>query len=209
MNPVDLTPEVGATGVYTLSPPFDTKIITDVIYTCIAVREFTDLTAVGMDPKDLYYADVLTTDPTRYETDIEKGVCIVTLQSVSGDIVYVPSSFIKSFPKAGGVAYTTVALAISLSAIPKSTDLTFLKQQMRDIVTNTIGVTSDVKTLTLSPDMLVSTVESAALEAARAELITTTETDRAARIRLEGLVRSQAQQIEQLEAYILKEQAAQ
>jgi hypothetical protein len=203
MDPVDLTPEIGARGTFTVSAPFDTKVLTDTFYTCIAIRGFSDLTAAGQDPKTLYYTDALTLDPTRYDTDLAKGACIVTLQSDTGDIVYIPSSFIKSFPKAGGITYTTVALAISLSAIPKAMDLTLIKKQIQDVVTGTLGVTSSVKVLTLSPDKLIDTTEAAALEAARLAQVTTTETDRAARIRLEERVRAQTQQIQQLEAYIL------
>lgn len=195
-----MVPEIGASGIFTLKPPFNTKLTKDVVYTCIAVREFTDMTAVGADPKALCYTEV--TDQTRYEKDVLADVCIVSLQSATGEIVYVPSSFIDSYPRAGGVVYTTLALAISLSALPKSTDLSYLKQQMIALVKDCVGVDSKVKTMLLSSDTVINTVDSERMEKIRQANIAASETDRAVRLRLEEKVRAMEVRTKQLEDFI-------
>jgi len=199
-----MIPDINSAGIFTLESPFDTLMVTDVPYTCVAVRELSDIIAAGINPKERYYDEPFAIPAERYQADVAIGACIVSLMSPSGDIIRVPSTYIKSFPKGGGIPYTTVALAINLSAIPKSMDLSYLKTQMQDLVLGTLGVeNAAIHMLTLSPDALIDYDSHSALLAARQAKITNRETDRAARIRLEQQVALLKAKNEQLERYIL------
>lgn len=199
----DLIPDVNSAGTFVLDAPFDKALKDSVPYTCVAVRKLDDIVALGIDPKAQYYDSPYQISADRYQSDLKNNVCIISLQSPTGEVVYVPSSYIRSFPKGGGVLYTTVALAISLSALPKTTDLSYLKQQMTDMVLSTLGIDSTVNVLTLSNDTLISQDSHNSIESARKAKITNNETDRAARLRLEAANAVQATKIQQLEQYIL------
>lgn len=208
----DVVPDIGATGIYTLKTPYDKLIVnsttadnvlTAVVYTCVAVRKVAELIKFGSDPFALYYTPY-NLSASVYEADVAKGMCIVTLRSSAGDFIHVPSTYITSFPKGGGVLYCTYGLAISLGALPSETDLTALKLRMTQAVTETFGVESDVKVLTLSNASLIATDYHERLVAARAAKVSAVETDRVVRIRLEAQVAEQATKIKLLEAALIK-----
>lgn len=208
---VDIVPDIGATGIYTLKTPFDKLIInsvttddvlTAVTYTCVAVRKVAEVIKNGGDPFSTYYASN-NIDKSVYTADVAKGLCIVTLLSSAGDYIHVPSTYILSFPKGGGVLYCTYGLGISLRALPVDTDLTALKKRMTDAVTETFGVESEVKVLTLSNNALVATDYHDRLVAARQDAISKVETDRVVRIRLEAQVVEMGARIKALEAALI------
>lgn len=208
----DVVPDIGATGIYTLKTPYDKLIVNStanddvlaaVVYTCVAVRKVAELVKFGSDPFALYYTPYGLGESV-YAADVAKGMCIVTLRSSAGDFIHVPSTYIASFPKGGGVLYCTYGLAISLGALPSDTDLTALKLRMKQAVTETFGVESDVKVLTLSNTSLIATDYHERLVAARAVKVGAVETDRVVRIRLEAQVAEQATKIKLLEAALIK-----
>ena len=208
---VDIVPDIGATGIYTLKAPFD-KLITSsavssdvlsaVTHTCIAVRKVSDIIKTGGDPYYAYY-EPNGIGEAIYKEDVAKGLCIVTLRSSAGDFVYVPSTYIAAFPKGGGVLYCTYGLGISLSALPVDTDLTALKKRIQDAVMETVGVSSEIKVLSLSNNALVATDYHDRLQAARMAIVTGVETDRVVRLRLEEQVVAMGTRIKMLEAAML------
>lgn len=208
---VDIVPDIGATGIYTLKTPFDkliatnnsgTDVLTAVTYTCVAVRKVSEIIKTGGDPYYAYYEPNAISEAI-YKEDVAKGLCIVTLRSSAGDFVYVPSTYIAAFPKGGGVMYCTYGLGISLGALPVDTDLTALKKRIQDAVTETVGVSSDIKVLSLSNNALVATDYHERLQAARTALVTSVETDRVVRLRLEEQVIALGTRIKMLEAAML------
>jgi len=92
-------------------------------------------------------------------------------------MLYVPSTYMTSYPDVGGVPYSVIALAISLGPIPDSLDLTYLKSKLIDVVKEIVGIETSVNTVAVSPPALIALNDSKALEAARAAKITTVETD--------------------------------
>lgn len=172
----NLIPTIGITGVFTLTSPFDTQLVANASYTCLAVRQLEDYLASGGDPfTQFYQPQNLSQD--QYNSDIALGVCIVTLQSSSGAVLYVPSSYIASFPATGGVPYTNLILGVDLGAMPDYVDLTFLKQQIANLVKTTIGLLSvQITTVVVSPTTNISSADHKTAEAARLNNITNTQT---------------------------------
>lgn len=180
-----LIPELNASGVYTLLAPFNTALIANLAYTCIAVRKLVDVVALGIDPKAKYY-DPYNIDAVRYNNDLAAGVCIVSLQSSGGDVVYVPSSYIKSFPKGGGIPYTPLILGVSLGAVPDTLDLSYLHTQITTVVFDTMGITPEIKTVAVGNTEQLDVDVHRAREAARVLNVTNNKTDRAKLLELQA-----------------------
>lgn len=175
---IPLIPSVGTRGLFQLDAPFNTTLIPDVPYTVAAVRRLSDIVATGEDPEEQYYTPLDITHE-KYLADLAANVCIVSLQSTSGLWAWVPHTYISETPDIGGIPYTTLALAISLSAIPDSMDLSYLKSRIHDIVLETVGVNSDVNTIVISPSTVISQANHDVVEAARLVRMGTVTTEHA------------------------------
>ena len=198
---MSLTPPIGASGIFSLSGPYASLLQTGVSYTCDAVRKMADIIVLGINPHAEYYAQHGLTYQ-QYETDLQRGECIVSLRSNGGHWVYVPTSYVLSYPDMGGIPYTAIVLGINLGAIPNYLDLSAIKLRIVDTIRETIGVTSTVTQVAISPTKRLIQADHNAVEAARVANITVTRTDRS--LYLEALAQRDALvlQIQQLEAYI-------
>lgn len=198
-----LTPDIGASGVYTLKEPFQDLLVQGKKYTCRAIRTIDDIVASGLDPYSTYYAPGGTPIARSiYDADVAAGMVIVSLQSSSGDMVYIPNTYILSFPATGGVPYAIMCLAASLEAIPESVDLSVLKAGIVSLITDTIGVNATVQEVKLSQTELIDSTISANMEAARQLNISNRTTDRAKLLALQTQYAQLQQHVTTLENYI-------
>lgn len=198
---MSLIPPVNVSGMYTLANPFNQDVVPNTPYTCIAVRKFADIIKKGEVPYDLYYAPK-GLSAQQYQTDVNAGECIVTLRSAAGQFIYVPTSYILSYPNQSGVRYTGIALAVELGPIPDSADLSAVKTRITNVVRDTFGITPGIQQVAYTDTVLKSAADHAAIEAARVANITDNMTDYAKWKQAEQTVIAQANKIAQLEAYI-------
>ena len=196
-----LVPEVGTTGLFTLAAPFNTLLAVNTAYTCIAVKQIADIVSNGDDPYEKYYAPY-SLDKTTYQNDLAAGMVIVSLQASSGSVQSVPSTYISALPNIGGVPYSVMMLGVELSAIPESLDLTYLVNQIEQLVKDTIGVTSTVHQVKVSATTNLSATDAATIEAARQANITNSTTTLAQLLAAQTTIASQQQMITMLENYI-------
>ena len=201
----NLIPQIGATGVYKLIAPFDSQLREGIPYTCVAVRRLNDFITNGRDPKSLYYDPYELPDSIWERDYLDPDTCIVSLTNKSGQWIYVPSTFIVSYPDIGGIPYTVRILGINLGAIPDTLDLSNLITNVQNLVKDTVGIESVAKTVAASETKIISKEDADAIESAREDLITIEKTDRARIMELEALVQSQRTQIEALQDYIESE----
>lgn len=137
-----LTPSPLVKGVFQLREPFFAS--PKVAFTVMAIRTFTEILARGTDPMVLVYNPVnLTYDD--YQADIQEGALIVTLQSADGQTIYVPNTYILSYPDMGDVEYSQMIIAVSLGALPKSFDASLVAQAVSSTVADVVGVSPEVK----------------------------------------------------------------
>ena len=193
--------QVGTKGLYHPVAPFQTTLISGMQYTCIAIRRIADIQASGEDPQALYYTPV-GLSAAIYTADAYKGACIISLQGESGDLQYIPDSYIQQYPDIGGIPYTTLLLAISIGAIPDSLDLSYLKSKIASVVLENVGIVSDVRSVIVSPTAMLSNTLADTLETARLGRITTVMTDYAQLISVTAQRDSALLKITQLENYI-------
>lgn len=207
VNTTNLIPTVGSSGIWTLLAPWNVLLTQSVSYNCLAVRKLEDIIAAGGDPYQQVYAPREGSTPgslqEQYNSDLQNGTCIVTLQSSSGAVIYVPTTFIQSFPSSGGVPYTNLLLAVDLGAMPNYVDLTFLKQQFANLVKTTVGLTKvEITTVVVSPLTNLSSSDHTTAEAARQANITNTVTPEAKVIALTAQLQAVQQAYAQLEAFL-------
>ena len=188
------TPDIGQSGIYKLVFPFDTLVTPKIVYTCRSLRTINDILAAGEEIFDTYYKSIGLTK-TDYERDAKANVCIVGLQSGTGEWIYVPTSYIELAPNMNGVKYTSLVLGVSLGPLPDKFNLEGLIAIFKDATTATIGVTPEVKGIVVSQPAILSREEHDRLTLARTEKITQNRTDY-------SRVREQTQLITQLNAKI-------
>lgn len=164
-------PDIGCTGVYVLSAPFDTIIKANTSYICRAVKTFNDIIGEGEDPFELYYDPVGLTQ-SQYESDAAVNAVIISLQTGTGEWVYVPSTYIVSFPLVNGQKYHAMMIGVSIGAVPDTMDLSALKTKISDDVLGIIGIRPTMKEVAVSALSVLSKEDSDRVEAARAARIT-------------------------------------
>lgn len=197
-----IRPDIGSFGTFQLDEPFATKLVSNVAYECIALRSMDDVVKEGVDPYAKYYSANNLTE-AKYLADKEAGVVIVTLRSTAGAYVYVPTSYVKSYPLSGGIPYQVTGILVDLGALPTTLDLTVLKTTIVDVVHNSLGVTASTSEIAMSDLELLSTTMHTTYEAVRKQAITVNESDYTAKLRLEKENITLTKKIAELETYIL------
>lgn len=189
------TPPLNARGVYQLQAPWSAP--SQVIYTCKAIRSFEDIYDLGHDVYEEYYQP-MGIDQATFAADAQNNPNIITLIADTTNaselfggaaIIYVPDTYILAYPQMGDVAYMHMALGIDLGPLPDYLDLSFLKTQVANVVSDVIGVVAPalvVKEFRIPSTGHVSAAARDVLEAARLGAITLRTTDHARIAQLEA-----------------------
>lgn len=151
-----LIPVIGASGIFPVKAPFNTKISAFDIYTCQAIRRMSDILAEPSDPYALYYAP-LGISEDEYKIDLDNNVCILSLQSGMGNWVFVPNSYLLSLPLVNGIRYTSMVINVALGPLPDHEPLDLIKKQISDVVLDTLGITAVVKEAAVSNTSVIPT----------------------------------------------------
>ena len=175
-----LTPPYGARGIYTLGGPWATQAPPQVVYTCIAIRSFEDIYNENLDVFGTYYQPMGLTQ-TAFTADTAANANIITLQADSKDptqlfggssTIYVPDTYITSYPNQAVYTYQRIVLSADLGSLPDTLDCTELSNQVSTLCSNLIGVNAAVLINKAPTTNSVTATENAALEAARLGAIT-------------------------------------
>lgn len=190
------TPPLRAKGFYEVRAPF--TVISNSVYECIALRSFDDFTERGEDVfKRFYLANGLS--QTDYENDRAANTHIVTLQSATSALVFVPDTYIEKMPDMTGVEYKRIVLSVLLGPLPDSVDLTHLKTSVGQLVSDITGVTGVVLEHAAPYSGAVSAEQHATLELGRQAAINNRTTDRADLLTAQATIDAQRERILALE----------
>lgn len=199
-----LNPSVGLRGLFELTAPFDTDIVTGVAYTCVAVRKFSDFRNTGKDPYTLVYKPKNISKEV-FQDHEAKAVTIVSLQSQDGVMIYVPNAYISKTPSVDGVEYNVMLIGINLGIIPTYMDLTSLKERIVDVVKTTMGFSGVTATEMVASDTVVLSVEQHDVYESNRRSNIDEETSDYSRVRrLEAELINERQLRKELEDYISK-----
>lgn len=163
---MNIIPKIGSRGCYEISAPFDTIIDPNKLYTCTAIRSIKEMVYSQDRPFETIYEPNGLTE-NNYNTDIANSVFIITLTGDAGENIYVPNTYINSYPYINGIVYQSKSMVINLGPLPKDEDLSTLISRIKDEVQNTIGIVTDPKLVTTSGDFKVSYTDDVNLRAAR------------------------------------------
>lgn len=178
------TPPLHRAGCYTLRAPFSAD--DSIVFSCMALRSFADCEKLSVDVYKTYYVPMGLSQAV-YTADKAAGAHIVTLISETS-VIYVPDSYIESYPSMTEYTYQNVVLSISLGAVPDYIDTTFLNTQLATTVSDVIGVTPTVN-VHVSPSTGTVTPEQHEIaEAARSAAIKTRQTDYAKLLIAQGTI---------------------
>jgi hypothetical protein len=130
---------------------------------------------------------------------LAEGAHIVTLQSDTSAMVFVPDTYIEKFPDLTGVAYKRIVLSIELGPLPDEVDLTHAKTSIAAVASDITGVESTVTEHVAPYAGVISADQHAILEAARQAAITNRTTDRATVISQQAIIDAQAERIDALQ----------
>ena len=136
------TPPLYATGRWVVDTPY--KVAGTAIYTCKAIRSFDDLKARGIDPYKEFY-ELQGISQEDYEIDARNLANIVTLMSDTQPTVYVPDTYIRSFPDITTVPYRHIVLSISMGAVPDTLSLDDFKTKTQEYALASLGINVQVK----------------------------------------------------------------
>lgn len=193
-----IVPTLNSSGQFTVQSPF--KLVDGVVYTCIAVRKFKDLLNQQVAVWDRYYSPYGLTQE-QYNQDLKDEVVLVTLFSDDAPTVYIPSSYILSYPSASATTFRHRVLSCSLGAIPDSLPLDDFIQKVRALASDVVGIEPTVALHSVSLSTVVTKEAAQAFESARQARINNRTTEHAQLLASEAenaILRQRNQLLEEL-----------
>lgn len=195
MPRIKRTPPMAVKGRFTVAAPF--VIQPNNVYEVIALRYFEDVVADGEDVFKSFYEPVNLTQAI-YKEDLALKAYIVTLRDPHGNFVFIPDTYITSFPNITDYEYHHFVASVSLGALPNYVDFTFMKQEIEGVVNKILGITPTVLINSAPKQGVVTPAQHEVAEANRAAAITMNESVYARVIRQQAIIDSQTETISAL-----------
>lgn len=196
----NVLPDIGLSGVFIFSSPFDSKVPNKLKLTVKAVRKISDYLASSEDVKQLCYVANDLTDED-YNNDLRIDMEIVSFQSGEGQWFYIPASYIITYPLTNGIPYRSLILGINLPQLPVTQDLTFLETDIRNLVKDHVGITPTIDKVETSAIIYVATEKHDTIQASR-NLIKNNRSYRTRLAEANIIIDAQTAKIQDLENYI-------
>lgn len=192
---VGIVPPIGTKGIFSLIEPFVAS--PSLSYEVHAIRTFKDLIARGVDPMKVVYEPVGLT-AQDYANDLGDQALIITLFNPTVDPIYVPSTWIGSYPDMGVVPHQWVVASVSCGMLPESYDTQRIREAISQAVSDYTGVETTVH-MTLAPvDGAITEAQYAQNLAARQAAIRNRSTAYADKLALQQQVEVMSQTISDL-----------
>lgn len=136
-----VTPPVGAYGRYTLKEPWKTN--TTISYRCISIRMVEEIVKSGLNVYETFYAPMnLSQDVAN--ADIALGVAFIGLLGTDGSRIYVPDTYIESYPDQTAVVHEYTVLAVDLGPQPSDINLTNAIEEIKNVIEKYTGIDSEL-----------------------------------------------------------------
>ncbi len=190
-----VTPPINTTGIYEVISPF--VIGTNTIYSCTAIRTFEELSLRGINVFNEYYKPK-NIDEATYNKDVALHASIITLESNLGEIVYVPNTYIQSYPGQGGVFYVHKVLVMELGLLPINTDVSYIYPELSGIIQDNVGVTATPVAVDVPYKGYVSNEQAIDMEKVRRAAVADSQSVQAENTRLKAELAAANKQIADL-----------
>lgn len=136
MSNVRITPPFGVTGLWKLKAPYRAKPAK--VYTCTAIRSFVELELLNINIHFNYYAPHELSEEV-YRRDLDLGASMVVLLGTDGERIYVPDTYIESYPDMNIGDYKRFILSCELGTLPANTAIEHIKSAIAMIVQEKLG----------------------------------------------------------------------
>lgn len=162
---VQNTPPLNAAGIFQLSEPWRTEPNT--VYVADAISGFSALEQHGVDVYKEYYLPK-NVSKADYESDLINDINIVTLISDTAPTIFVPDSYIISFPRSTNVSYNQVYLNFAAGLLPDGFNLDSVIAEAAAIIADRIGTDKvDGKMMVMPSEGIVDMNKHQKMETAR------------------------------------------
>ena len=149
-----MIPPINSKGKFKVSSPFDTILKPDIIYTVVGIRSIQEAIDDDIDvEKEIYVNNGLTADDMV--KDMTNNIPIIILQDESNTYYYIPAKYFISIPDVSGYYLRDKILAIDLGLVPENEDLSYIIDEVKDLITSMTGLLPNGKLLDGSQIVLV------------------------------------------------------
>lgn len=186
-----ITPPLLTTGRYTLVEPF--TALPTVLYKCEALRTFDECQLSGLDVLNNIYI-LAGLSKAEFDRDKKAGNKIVTLTSATETPIYVPDSYIESFPNFDAVTYNHIVGSLDFGALPDYLNLANLQLEIAALASDIVGKEPKVTIHRAASTGVVTPAQHEAAEVARTAAITRRTTYRAENVKLQRQITSLTEQ---------------
>ena len=134
-----MTPNVGDVGRFEVGTPFRNDSFFTHSLQVMRTESFGVLIEDGEEPYSQYY-EPLGIEHAAYRRDVAGKEVMVSLRSTNGETRKIPSSYILTLPKTGGIEYVPVSMVIRLPSMYGATAYDAVIEALREVVQKTLGV---------------------------------------------------------------------
>lgn len=159
-----ITPPINASGIFTAYAPFTLPL--NIVYRCDAIRTFKELIKKGINVYTTYYEPANLSE-SIYQDDYDLNASMVTLVDGAGGFLYIPNTYIESYPGDSGVTYDRKFLLIELGMLPTAMDVSYMFPLVEDVVHKNLGVANTASVVTAPFTGVITHDQHVTLESAR------------------------------------------
>lgn len=172
----NLIPAVGTKGRFILKTPFDAAMQPNTLYTLTAVRKFDEIETFGQNIFEQFYKPFQLTE-ADLNRDRSSGAMIITLMTLNAPPLYVPTSYVHSFPDLNYRPYNQYIVVLSLGPMADDTLFDSVIQGIKNTTSEFLGVDPEVHIAFTPLSDVITPEQHANLEATRQAAITNRTTD--------------------------------
>lgn len=197
----NLIPAVGTRGRFVLKPPFDAAMAPNTLYTMSAVRKFDEIDTFGTSIYTQFYQPFQLTE-ADVNTDRSAGAMIITLMTDNSPPLYVPTSYVQSYPDLNYRPYNQYIAVLSLGPLSDDTLFEPVIQGLKNTTSEFLGVEPEVNIAFMPLTDIITPEQHENREAARQAAITNRSTDYARLYESQAQVALLQQRIQILEKIV-------
>jgi hypothetical protein len=168
--------KVGVKGRFVLNPPFAELMKPNTLYTLSALRKFDEIESFGENIFTTYYNPFKLTE-ADLQRDRASGAMIASLMTLDARPIYVPTSYIKSYPDLNYRPYNQYIAVLSFGPLPDDTLFEPTLQALKNTTSEFLGVEPEVNLAFMPLSDVITPEQHANLEATRQAAISNRSTD--------------------------------
>jgi len=172
----NLIPPVGTKGRYVLKPPFDAAMTPNKIYKLDADRTFSEIDTFGTNIYTQFYLPYNIPE-SQVAADRAAGARLITLMTDDSPPLYVPTSYVQSYPDLNFKPYNQYVAVLSFGPLAEDTLFEPTVQALKNTTSEFLGVEPEVHIAFMPLSDLITPEQHDSQEAARQAAISNRSTD--------------------------------